>query len=231
MVRYDGGPTSPSRRGAGARRARSPGSRRRATPSRRSHRRPHDRQDLLGQGLVRQPRVVQRLRQPAAPRPDLRPQRLGLHLELRPGTIRPSSAAASSTISVEITPLPKPRWRRWSGSARGRSARWWSSCREGSRGVMEVVTRRETGLFPSAKEIDMKCSCPDWAAMCKHVAAVLYGVGARLDTKPELFFRLARRSPGPAHGRQQRHDPGGAGRRNAQADRRDCGGRGLWDRT
>jgi hypothetical protein len=28
--------------------------------------------------------------------------------------------------------------------------------------------------------------------MCKHVAATLYGVGARLDAEPELFFRLRR---------------------------------------
>ena len=61
-----------------------------------------------------------------------------------------------------------------------------------SRAVMEMLIRRETGLFPSAKEIAFECSCPDWAAMCKHVAATLYGVGARLDTEPELFFRLRR---------------------------------------
>ena len=61
-----------------------------------------------------------------------------------------------------------------------------------SRAVMEMLIRRETGLFPSAKEIAFECSCPDWAAMCKHVAATLYGVGARLDAEPELFFRLRR---------------------------------------
>ena len=61
-----------------------------------------------------------------------------------------------------------------------------------SRAVMEVLIRPQTGLFPSAKEIAFACSCPDWAAMCKHVAATLYGVGARLDTAPELFFRLRR---------------------------------------
>ena len=55
---------------------------------------------------------------------------------------------------------------------------------------MAVVTDRQDGLFPSPKEISFKCSCPDWAVMCKHVAAVLYGVGARLDTKPELLFLL-----------------------------------------
>ena len=46
------------------------------------------------------------------------------------------------------------------------------------------------GLFPTPKEIAFSCSCPDWALMCKHVAAVLYGVGARLDETPSLFFTL-----------------------------------------
>jgi uncharacterized Zn finger protein len=59
-----------------------------------------------------------------------------------------------------------------------------------SKGVMERMSRQQTGLFPSPKEIKLSCSCPDWAEMCKHVAAVLYGVGARLDQQPELLFRL-----------------------------------------
>lgn len=46
------------------------------------------------------------------------------------------------------------------------------------------------GLFPTPKEISFTCSCPDWALMCKHVAAALYGVGARLDEQPALFFEL-----------------------------------------
>jgi uncharacterized Zn finger protein len=56
--------------------------------------------------------------------------------------------------------------------------------------VMEVVTDRQSGLFPLPGEISLKCSCPDWATMCKHVAAVLYGVGARLDHMPDLLFLL-----------------------------------------
>ncbi len=59
-----------------------------------------------------------------------------------------------------------------------------------STGVMERICLRNTGLFPSPKEIKLSCSCPDWAEMCKHVAAVLYGIGARLDQQPELLFRL-----------------------------------------
>ena len=59
-----------------------------------------------------------------------------------------------------------------------------------SKEILADLTAKGAGLFPAPKEIELGCSCPDWADMCKHVAAVLYGVGARLDEKPELFFTL-----------------------------------------
>jgi uncharacterized Zn finger protein len=59
-----------------------------------------------------------------------------------------------------------------------------------SNSVMERITRPGSGLFPSPTEISFSCSCPDSAAMCKHVAATLYGIGARLDSAPELLFDL-----------------------------------------
>ena len=59
-----------------------------------------------------------------------------------------------------------------------------------SKGVMERICRKQEGLFPAPSEIKLSCSCPDGAYMCKHVAAVLYGVGARLDHRPELLFLL-----------------------------------------
>jgi uncharacterized Zn finger protein len=86
-----------------------------------------------------------------------------------------------------------------------KTARWKSICRDcaGSidslvellqgrlaKGVMDRVCREGDGLFPSPGEIKLSCSCPDWADMCKHVAAVLYGVGARLDQMPQLLFVL-----------------------------------------
>ena len=55
---------------------------------------------------------------------------------------------------------------------------------------MDRLCRQQGGLFPRPADIRFSCSCPDHASMCKHVAAVLYGVGARLDDKPELLFRL-----------------------------------------
>ena len=59
-----------------------------------------------------------------------------------------------------------------------------------SSAVMQIVTRHEKGLFPTPGEIDLNCSCPDWADLCKHVAASLYGVGAMLDRNPALLFVL-----------------------------------------
>ncbi len=56
--------------------------------------------------------------------------------------------------------------------------------------VMAKLCHRERGLFPATREIHLECSCPDGARLCKHLAAVLYGVGARLDEAPELLFTL-----------------------------------------
>src|ERR1700675_3052955 len=101
--------------------------------------------------------------------------------------------AGSSLYRIKISIVPvKP-------------VRWKSICRDcaGSvdspvellqgrfeKGVMDRVCRAGDGLFPAPQEIKLSCSCPDWAEMCKHVAAVLYGVGARLDHKPQLLFVL-----------------------------------------
>jgi uncharacterized Zn finger protein len=57
-------------------------------------------------------------------------------------------------------------------------------------GIMERFTQTEGGLFPKPSEIEMSCTCPDWARLCKHAAATLYGIGARLDASPELLFVL-----------------------------------------
>jgi len=95
------------------------------------------------------------------------------------------------TVTITIAPVTAPRWkaicRDCAGSIdslvellQGRMAK----------GVMDRVCREGDGLFPSPKDIKLSCSCPDWAEMCKHVAAALYGIGARLDDAPRLLFVL-----------------------------------------
>jgi uncharacterized Zn finger protein len=107
---------------------------------------------------------------------------------------RVEALVSGSTIyktSIDFTKLSRSRWKAVKAACGDRIDSVVDLLRGTfSDGVMQVLTAEATGLFPSPKEIDMDCSCPDWADMCKHVAAVLYGVGARLDTEPELFFRL-----------------------------------------
>src|SRR5260370_36169616 len=95
------------------------------------------------------------------------------------------------SAKVNICPLPKERWRGvvWECSGKIDSLVELLTGKL-SRGVMEVLCRPKTGLFPTSKEISLSCSCPDGAWLCKHLAAVLYGVGARLDQEPELLFVL-----------------------------------------
>jgi uncharacterized Zn finger protein len=94
-------------------------------------------------------------------------------------------------VSIKVTPVSKPRWKAICQDCAG-GIDSLIELLQGrfSRAVMERMCQQKAGLFPSPDEIKLSCSCPDWADMCKHVAAVLYGVGARLDQQPELLFRL-----------------------------------------
>jgi len=94
-------------------------------------------------------------------------------------------------IEISIKPLPVARWEAVTTKCAGQIDSLVALLRGNLPDpIMEVVTNRDHGLFPSPREIELDCSCPDWADMCKHIAAVLYGVGARLDEKPELLFAL-----------------------------------------
>ena len=94
-------------------------------------------------------------------------------------------------VEVEVKPIAKRRWEKVKGLCAGRIDSLVELLRGSlSKGVMEIVTRKGEGLFPAPREITLECSCPDWATLCKHVAAVLYGVGSRLDREPEKLFTL-----------------------------------------
>ncbi len=113
-------------------------------------------------------------------------------LQIATGVVQARVSGSSLyRVEVKVAAVPKARW-----------AALCKDCAAGidslvellqgrlSKGVMERICQQKTGLFPSPNEIEFSCSCPDWASMCKHVAAVLYGVGARLDERPELLFAL-----------------------------------------
>jgi uncharacterized Zn finger protein len=94
-------------------------------------------------------------------------------------------------VAVKITPVSKARWKSICKDCAGEIDSLVELLQgRFSKAVMERICREKTGLFPSPKEIQLSCSCPDWAFMCKHIAAALYGIGARLDKAPELLFRL-----------------------------------------
>jgi len=114
------------------------------------------------------------------------------HLAIHPGQVEAIvSGSELYNVSIRIKKLKPAAWRSVKERCSGRIG----SILELLRGklsdhVMAVVTDRARGLFPQPREIELHCSCPDWAVMCKHVAAVLYGVGNRLDSRPELLFLL-----------------------------------------
>ena len=94
-------------------------------------------------------------------------------------------------VTIAIVPLVKARWRRVVARCTGRIGSLVGLLRgELSNEVLSVLTDAKDGLFPQPRELTLDCSCPDWTEVCKHVAAVLYGVGIRLDARPELFFVL-----------------------------------------
>ena len=94
-------------------------------------------------------------------------------------------------IAIGFATLPPKRWKEFKQRSAGKVTNLLDLLQGRlSKDILVDITSPGTGLFPSPKEIDLGCSCPDWADMCKHVAAVLYGIGARLDEKPELFFTL-----------------------------------------
>ena len=115
-----------------------------------------------------------------------------LDLQISPGSI--SALVMGSElyeIKFSISPLQNSKWK----AIKSRSTWQIDSLVELLQGrfsdaVMRVISDRDSGLFPAPSEIEKSCSCPDWAGLCKHLAAVLYGIGARLDEKPELLFLL-----------------------------------------
>jgi uncharacterized Zn finger protein len=114
------------------------------------------------------------------------------NLEIEPGRV--SAVVAGSELyetRVDIEPLSAQRWQDIIEACAGQvNSMLDLLAGKLGEGVLKVLTHGEEGLFPKPKEIRFNCSCPDFADMCKHVSAVLYGVGVLLDKQPEWFFTL-----------------------------------------
>ena len=114
------------------------------------------------------------------------------HLEIQEGQVTAMVSGSSLyQVKVDIKALPESAWTEVKQKCGGRIGSLLELLQgKFSKEVMTIVSDRNQGLFPRPREIELSCSCPDWATMCKHVAAVLYGVGNRLDNEPELLFLL-----------------------------------------
>jgi len=114
------------------------------------------------------------------------------HLGIARGAVDAMVAGSSLyKVKVSITELKAASWQALKSRCTGKIG----SLIELLQGrlsdeIMRAVTDPEHGLFPNPGEIKYTCNCPDSARMCKHIAAVMYGIGARLDAQPELLFRL-----------------------------------------
>jgi uncharacterized Zn finger protein len=115
-----------------------------------------------------------------------------IHLHISRGEIQGMVMGSSLyKVAVNITPVSAATWKAIAADCSG-SIDSMVALLQGklSSAVMERICAPKTGLFPMPSEITMTCSCPDYAGLCKHVAAVLYGVGARLEQQPEMLFSL-----------------------------------------
>lgn len=114
------------------------------------------------------------------------------HLKTRQGEIEAIvSGSELYNVTGTIKPLSARRWKNIKTTCAGRVGSMLELLQgKLSDNIMTTVTDPKQGLFPQATELDLSCDCFDWADMCKHIAAVLYGIGARLDTTPEMLFAL-----------------------------------------
>jgi uncharacterized Zn finger protein/DNA-binding transcriptional regulator YiaG len=114
------------------------------------------------------------------------------HLGINKGEVEAIVSGSSLyRVKVTIAPLKKTKWHALKKRCTGKIGSL-IELLQGSLSdeIMGTVTDPAHGLFPLSGEIKYRCNCPDGARMCKHIAAIMYGIGARLDTQPDLLFLL-----------------------------------------
>ena len=117
-----------------------------------------------------------------------------IDLDIEGGTVRAKvigSRAKPYEVIVKVAPLEGKKLEAIMEVCAGKLDSM-ASLEKGSfpKEYQQLFTNRDNGLFPSLREIAFSCSCPDSSRLCKHIAAVLYAIGRRLDDNPLLFFTL-----------------------------------------
>lgn len=117
---------------------------------------------------------------------------LDLHIEVGKITaLVQGSRTKPYSLEIRIKAISRTKWNKLKNNCTGK-LRSLAELLNGKfpKELQEIFSSRESGLFPAPREISFDCNCPDWAGMCKHIAAALYGIGSRFDDDPSLFFTL-----------------------------------------
>lgn len=114
------------------------------------------------------------------------------HLQIETGKVKAFVCGSELyEINISFKPLSAKKWARIKKQCAGEIGSLLELLQgKLSQEVMQLVADAKQGLFPLPGEMNFDCDCPDWAGLCKHIAAVLYGVGHRLDSQPDLLFVL-----------------------------------------
>jgi uncharacterized Zn finger protein len=117
-----------------------------------------------------------------------------IHLEIQPTGGKISALVQGSDlykIEIAVEKLPDKKWKEIKKAATGKITNLLDLLQgKLPKDLLATITDQKAGLFPLPQEIKMSCSCPDYSSLCKHIAAVIYGIGNRLDRSPELFFTM-----------------------------------------
>ena len=117
-----------------------------------------------------------------------------LSLEEGKGQVKAKVQGSQRTpykVTIELTPLSEKDWAKVLAALAERPyfvAQLLAG--EMPQEIQEAFQAAKLDLFPGRRELSQDCSCPDWADVCKHLAAVHYILAERFDEDPFLLFRL-----------------------------------------
>jgi uncharacterized Zn finger protein len=121
-----------------------------------------------------------------------------MNIDLQPGLVTAQVQGSRSTpyrVRIEIAPLSDAQWER-AIDALAAQAFFAAQLLGGTMPpeIEDVFTAAGASLLPTSADVEMSCSCPDWANPCKHIAAVYYLLAEAFDRDPFHTFTLRGRT-------------------------------------